>query len=152
MPAGSVQDRNTEHDSNISKPDSARYTESLLYEWCKSTVSHFWNISSVGKSSCLIYSVSMVRVHDVPFAIAVICFSQRCFDGVSPSGKAWDFGSHIISSNLITPVHLSDSVVNNGRHCTQTGLFEGTTCGKHLNKDTTANKHLYSDFLPSISS
>lgn len=67
------------------------------------------------------------------------------------SGKAWDFGSHIISSNLITPVHLSDSVVNNGRRCTQTGLFEGTTCGKHLNKDTTANKHLYSDFLSGIS-
>jgi len=47
---------------------------------------------------------------------------------------------------------LLDSVVNNGRHCTQTGLFGGIPRRKHHNKDTPTNKHLYSDFLPSISS
>ena len=57
-----------------------------------------------------------------------------------------------VGSSPTTPAPLSDSVVNNGRHCTQTGLFGGITRRKHPVKDTPANKHLYSDFLPGISS
>ena len=57
-----------------------------------------------------------------------------------------------VGSSPTAPAPLSDSVVNNGRHCTQTGLFGGITRRKHPVKDTPANKHLYSDFLPGISS
>ena len=38
-PVGRVQDRYVRYDSNIPTPGSAWYTESLLYVWCKSTVS-----------------------------------------------------------------------------------------------------------------
>ena len=57
-----------------------------------------------------------------------------------------------VGSSPTTPVSLLDSVVNNGRRCTQTGLFGGITRRKHPVKDTPANKHLCPDFLPGISS
>lgn len=57
-----------------------------------------------------------------------------------------------VGSNPTTPALLLDLVVNNGRHCTQTGLFGGIYRRKHHNKDTPTNKHLCSDFLPGISS
>ena len=38
-PVGRVQDRYVRYDSNIPTPGSAWSTESLLYMWCKSTVS-----------------------------------------------------------------------------------------------------------------
>lgn len=69
---------------------------------------------------------------------------------------AWMGDMHYNESPVGTPVFVemrqscaqricliinSGSVVNNGRHCTRTGLFGGITRRKHPNKDTPANKH-----------
>lgn len=74
----------------------------------------FWNISSVGESGGLISHVSMVRVHDIPFAKAEtnLAFRRYLSMGCSPMVMHLVWGQGTVSSNLVTPICMKGKRLN----------------------------------------